>query len=335
MKTHLLLAFSLCLSLSSCIGRMVVDKGGEFTLSKDNYSFIQEYESPENLKLSLSTVGGNIEVLGYEGNRVKVAFVVTRYDGEVVEMTLDELKKYASFVIRKEGSDLSIEVNEIFKRNMSVGFRVQTPIKTACNLSTSGGNVELENLTGDQEMQTSGGNISLSDVTGRSNAQTSGGNIHLNKLKGTTTVSTSGGNIEASHFQGDLTAETSGGNIRLDNHSGAADVATSGGNIHLENLSGSVSARTSGGNVSAELHKITGKLFMETSGGDIDCELPAGIGLNLNLDADNIQANLTDFQGSNSSGSISGKINGGGNLVQLSSPSGSIRLNFKKSSDNK
>lgn len=328
MKTHLVLALLLSLSLNSCIGRIMIDKGGDFKLSKNDYSFIQEYETPENLKLNLSTVGGNIEVAGYEGNRVKVAFVVTKWDGEVVEMTLDELRKYATFVIRKEGSELSVEVKEILKRNMSVGFRVQTPTKTACSLSTSGGNVELVNVIGNQDMNTSGGNISLSKITGLLNAHTSGGNIHLNELKGPTTVSTSGGNIEGSSNEGDLKAETSGGNIRLDEHLGATDVSTSGGNIHLDNLTGSVSARTSGGNVHVRMLSLTQKLFLETNGGSIDCELPKGKGMDLDLSASNIRTSLNNFQGRSSDESISGKINGGGIPVQINCPGGTIRLSF-------
>lgn len=333
MKTPFVLLLLLSLSIYSCIGRVVVEKPGEFKITKEKFSFIQEYESPVGIHLSLGTVGGNIEVKGYGGNRVKVAFVVTKSNGDVVEMTLDELKKYASFVITKEGSELSIQVKEIFQKNMSVGFIVETPEKTACSISTSGGNLDLENLEGTQEMHTSGGNISMEKVKGNLNAHTSGGNIMMEKLTGKATVSTSGGNIAGENINGDLKAETSGGNISLENHKGLAEVSTSGGNIRLENMDGSVSARTSGGNVRVQLKNLTQKLFLETNGGSISCELPE-VGMNLELSGSNIDTNLNNFQGTSTPDRVSGQINGGGIPVKISCPGGNIRLSFSKSSDN-
>jgi len=334
MKTPVIVLLLMTLSIYSCIGRIVIDKPGEFKITKEKYSFIQEYESPKDIHLTLSTVGGNIEVQGCEGNRVKVAFVVTKNNGEIIEMTLDELKKYASFVITKEGKELSIDVKEIFRRNMSVGFLVQTPVQTACSISTSGGNLHVSGLTGNQEMQTSGGNVDIEKVLGNVDAHTSGGNIYLEKLVGKTKVSTSGGNIDSENLTGELNAETSGGNISLANHQGLADVSTSGGNINLENMTGSVSARTSGGNLYADLKSLSDKLVLETNGGFINCELPSDAGMNLELSAGDIKTTLNNFQGTSKSDYISGKINGGGIPVQMSCPGGTLRLKFSKSSDN-
>lgn len=334
MKTPIVLLLALSLTAFSCIGRVIQEKPREFKITKEKYSFIQEYETPENIQLSLGTVGGNIEVSGYEGNRVKVAFVVTKNNGDVLEMTLEELQKYATFVIVKEGSKLSIQVKEILRKNMSVGFIVQTPLKTSGNITTSGGNLSIERLVGEQHMNTSGGNIDIEDVTGNVDAHTSGGNISMEKLFGLTKVSTSGGNIDGESIRGNLFAETSGGNISLENHEGIAEVSTSGGNIHLENMSGSVSARTSGGNVYAKLKTLSKKLELETSGGSIECELPSDVGMNLDVTGNEIKAALSNFQGTSKSDYISGQINGGGIPVRMNCPGGTIRLKFNKSSEN-
>jgi len=333
MKTSVSLLLILSLILFSCVGRVIADKSGEFKISKEKYSFMQEYESPENIHLTLETVGGNIEVKGYEGNRVKVAFVVTKNDGEVLEMNLTELQKYATFVITKEGKELSIKVKEIFKRNMSVGFTVLTPVKSACSITTSGGNLYISGLDGNQEMHTSGGNIAVDKVKGNLEAHTSGGNIYLEKLIGQLTISTSGGNIDGEALTGDLHAETSGGNISLENHKGIADVSTSGGNINLEKMDGSVSAHTSGGNVYAHLNALAKSLFLETNGGFISCELPSNIGMNLDLSASDIKTTLNNFQGITKEGFVSGQLNGGGIPVKMNCPGGTIRLKFSGSSN--
>jgi hypothetical protein len=329
MKTTVSLLLLLSFSLYSCLGKVVAEKSDEFKLSKEKFSFIQEYETPENIHLTLGTTGGNIDVKGYEGNRVKVAFVVTKNNGEVLEMTLDELQKYATFVITKEGQDLSIQVKEILKRNLSVGFIVQAPVKTTSTISTSGGNLTVEGLDGSQEMHTSGGNIDLENCTGSMDAETSGGNIGLENLTGQLNVSTSGGNIDGENLVGELKAETSGGNISLENLKGVASVSTSGGNIDLKNISGSMCGYTSGGNISAKMVTLSEKLVLETNGGDIDCTLPKGIGLNLELTADGIETTLENFKGTSKKEQIIGQINGGGIPVKISTPSGRIDLRYK------
>jgi hypothetical protein len=334
MKTSFAFVLIMSLTLHSCIGRIIADKSVEFKTSNEKFSFMQEYESPSDIHLSLGTVGGNIEVKGYEGNRVKVAFVVTKNNGEVLQMTLDELQKYASFVITKEGKELSIQVKEMFKRNMSVGFIVQAPFKTACSIATSGGNLDISDLEGDQEMHTSGGNIAVEKVKGNLDAHTSGGNIDLEQLIGQMKVSTSGGNIDGENLTGDLRAETSGGNISLENHKGIAEVSTSGGNINLEKMYGSVSAHTSGGNVYAHLKTLAKNLYLETNGGFINCELPSDIGMNLDLSASDIKTTLNNFQGMSKEGYVSGQLNGGGIPVKMNCPGGTIRLKFNSSTDN-
>lgn len=298
MRTPIVIILLLTLSIFSCIGKVVVKKQSEFIITTVKYSFIQEYESPNGNHLNLGTVGGNIKVKGYEGNRVKVAFVVTKNNGQVIEMTLEELQEYANFIITKEGSNLTIQVKEIFRKNMSVGFIVEAPVNTICSISASGGNLSISNLNGNQDMRTSGGNILMEKV------------------------------------KGDLNAHTSGGNISMENLDGTTKVSTSGGNISLENISGSVSASTSGGNVRADFKALTQKLELETNGGSISCELPSGVGMNLDLSAIEIKTSLNKFQGSTKSNHISGQINGGGLPVKMSCPGGTINLKFSNSSDN-
>jgi hypothetical protein len=328
MKTPNALLLFACFSLSSCIGRFYVDKSGEFKSSGKSYSFIQTYETPSDIQLELATSGGNIDVTGYEGKSVEVAFVVSKNNGDVIEMTLDELQKYASFQIRKEGHTLSIVVDEIFKSNISVGFIVRTPHQTTCTVSTSGGNLSMDDLTGDQKLETSGGNISLRKINGKCNAETSGGNIELEAIVGESNVSTSGGNIHASSIEGNLNAETSGGNIVVENQKGNTDVSTSGGNIHLAGLTGSVAARTSGGNVHAENLRIAQGLRLETNGGSIDCKLAKGLGMDLDLNGSDIQVDLVNFTGTKTSEQVIGKMNGGGIPIRIHSPGGSLELSF-------
>jgi hypothetical protein len=330
MKTRsplLLMCLSLC--IFSCIGQEKPEMPNEFKVSKDNYSFMQVYSTPAPVLLTLATSGGNIKVEGYNGNKLDVFFVVSKNNGTVLAISPEELKKYASYEIKHNGSELTIRVLEIYRRNLNVGFIVRTPQQTTAKLSTSGGNVSIDNLIGNQKLSTSGGNVFMGGITGNLDGSTSGGNIRLENSKGPMNVSTSGGNISGENLIGDLHASTSGGNIRMEDVQGIVDVSTSGGNISLEELSGKVSARTSGGHVHAKLNKLVEGLFLETSGGNIECVLPEGLGLDLNLKAANVNTSLQNFNGTAKQDMVVGQMNGGGVPVEIRTGGGSISLEYQ------
>src|SRR5208282_3821593 len=134
----------------------------------------------------------------------------------------------------------------------------------------------------------------------------------------------SGGNIDAGDIKHGLTAHTSGGNIDVKNASGTFDVTTSGGSIGINDVSGSVKAFTSGGDISASMIRLQEKLELETDGGSIVATIPTGLGLNLDLSADQINTSLANFSGLAKKERIQGKMNGGGILVHLTTSGGSI-----------
>jgi hypothetical protein len=318
----------------------------KYKLSGNDYSFIQKYKVSSPVNLYISTSGGNIAAMGYEGDTTEVTFVVKKRN-ITLDLNLEGLKKIADVEISLAGSNLNIKINRCFERNISVSFIIKTPVKSSLNLNTSGGNIVVSELTGkqiantsggnifidkilgDADLGTSGGNISLNNSTGNIRASTSGGNISIDKIDGTLDVSTSGGNINASSIKKGLLAHTSGGNIDVKNAQGPVDVNTSGGSISLVDLSGSVKAITSGGEINADITRLTEKLELETSGGSIKAIIPNGLGLDLDLSADQIKTPLSNFKGISKEDRIKGKINGGGIPVRLSSDGGFVLLNYK------
>lgn len=328
MKTPIVLFAAFLLIFSSCVLKVPADKDSKLKTSDKKFSFEQSYPITEPANLKISTAGGNISVLGYEGNQVEVSFIVTKH-GRVLDITLEELKKLAEVEITNDKSSLAINVNKISERNLSVGFEIKTPVNTTSNLNTSGGNISIAYLNAGQKISTSGGNLDIRNILGEIGASTSGGNISIDNSTGKMNATTSGGNISLNNLKGEIRTSTSGGNIHSENIEGLLDVSTSGGSIHLNNLSGTVKAMTSGGNISANLAKLTVKLELETSGGNIDCTIPQGLGLDLNLSADNINTPLSNFTGEAKKNKILGKMNGGGIPVHLSTSGGSMNLNYK------
>ena len=171
------------------------------------------------------------------------------------------------------------------------------------------------------------------DVPTRTNLdiRTGGGDVKVNHLDGETNLETSGGDVKATELKGNLNARTSGGDMELRDLTGDVTVKTSGGDITVENVHGRVEARTSGGDVTASLARGNAKGGeIETSGGDIDLRLDPAI--NLSLDASTSSGEVTSnlprlsVTGEISSSRLHGTLGSGGETLRVHTNGGSVRI---------
>ena len=156
--------------------------------------------------------------------------------------------------------------------HIRVTYKVTLPENYNIDINTSGGSIEIEDLTGKVDAHTSGGSISVEDVVGDINIKTSGGSLDLDNVIGR------------------INAKTSGGSIKLKfpkNPTKDSNLKTSGGSITAylaKDVAVNLSAKTSGGRVSSEFavngttkkRSIVGtingggpELVLKTSGGSV------------------------------------------------------------------
>jgi DUF4097 and DUF4098 domain-containing protein YvlB len=235
-----------------------------------------------------------------------------------------------------------------WKKALNISFKLYVPKSTANDLSTSGGNIKLSNLSGSQDFSTSGGNLDIDNVSGKIKGRTSGGNIDLANSKEDIDIETSGGNIDAINCEGNIRLSTSGGNLDFKDLKGTIRGTTSGGNVDGKNISGELFTETSGGNVdlkdllcSVEASTSGGKIFVDVkqfgkyvtlhnSGGNVELSLPRGKGIDLNLEGDKVKTGrLENFSGKIEEDEIEGKLNGGGVPVTVKAGSGRVSLALK------
>jgi len=171
------------------------------------------------------------------------------------------------------------------------------------------------------------------DVPTRTNLEirTGGGDVKVNHLEGETNLETSGGDVKATELKCNLNARTSGGDMELRDLTGDISVKTSGGDITLENVHGRVEAHTSGGDVTASLARGNAKGGeIETSGGDIELRLDPAI--NLSLDASTSSGEVTSnlphlsVTGEISSSRLHGTLGSGGETLRVHTNGGSVRI---------
>jgi DUF4097 and DUF4098 domain-containing protein YvlB len=304
----------------------------------------------------VETTGGNISVTGENKSDARVEVYVHKNNNRDNDLSKDEIQKRLD-----EDYNLNISVdngkltavakpkhnNMNWKKALSISFRVFTPVNVSTDLSTSGGNIELSNVSGKQNFSTSGGNLQVNNVTENLKGRTSGGNIDVSNCKDEIDLRTSGGNIEASNCTGNIRLETSGGSLRLDNLNGNVkantsggnvrgnDISggelfahTSGGNIDLQGLSSSLETSTSGGNIDVSIKQLSKYVKISNSGGNIAIALPKNKGIDLDLSGKIGNTHFENFDGKVNEHEVSGKLNGGGIPVTVDAEDGRIHLSF-------
>lgn len=305
-------------------------------------------------RVLVGTSGGNISVTGGSsgGTLVKVKIRPSNYKQTVSEQELRaRLENDYELKVVMVGDQLQCSAKARrktdWKNGLSISFDLIVPTKTATDLATSGGNIVLRTMEGNQKLATSGGNLVLEKVRGNVDGQTSGGNIIAEEIYDDVELSTSGGNVKAEKGKGRINLTTSGGNVMLKDLSGTIGGTTSGGNVNAENLNGDINASTSGGNVTMD--RIAGTLSASTSGGSVkvsmtevgrsvrlsnsggrvELTLPQGKGYDLDLRGSSVKASsLNGFSGTIKEDKVNGKINGGGAMVTVTN-SGDVKLNFQ------
>lgn len=309
-------------------------------------------------QVEIETSGGNITVenIAAEQPRIEV-FVWPSNRRKGTTLSKEEIQKKLD-----EFYDLRIGVNDNkltatarsksrkwdSKNALSISFKVFVTRNVSTNLTTSGGNIKLTDLSGEQKITTSGGNLVIDKVRGKLKGSTSGGNILVNNSDENINLVTSGGNVEARKCTGEVKLVTSGGNIVLHDLKGNIEATTSGGNVEANGIGGDLEATTSGGNI--DLTALACNLSTATSGGDIrvilseaksfvkinnssgniELQIPAGKGYDLDLSASKIKTtNLANFNGKTEDDEMNGTINGGGTKLRVDAGSGRINLTLK------
>ncbi|HXB06143.1 MAG TPA: DUF4097 family beta strand repeat-containing protein [Puia sp.] len=308
-------------------------------------------------ELQVETSGGNISVFGSATGDARVEVYVQPDNGRT-ELSREEIQKRL-----EEQYDLTVELqgsklvavakgkrnfNWNNRHGVSISFRVYSPVEVSSHIRTSGGNVDLKDLTGNENFQTSGGNITVDHLAGTIYGRTSGGNVHIIDSRNDIDLETSGGNMSATRCEGKVRLETSGGNVGLHGVKGMIHATTSGGQVEGGQINGELQAHTSGGNidladVSASLEASTsggnihvnflsaGKYIdLSNSSGDITVQLPGNQGMDLRISGERVHVTaLNNFRGDQDEHHIRGTLNGGGIPVKVDGNGGSVHVNFR------
>lgn len=159
-----------------------------------------------------------------------------------------------------------------YRGNIRAKFYITVPKDYNLDIRTSGGSIDIDDLTGAIDANTSGGSIEIGDIDGDVELHTSGGSITTGSVNGDLNAHTSGGSITATfakQLTDDASLDTSGGSITvrmIKDMQVDLNASTSGGRVRTDfNVDGRVSKKS----IRGEINGGGPRLKLHTSGGSI------------------------------------------------------------------
>jgi len=187
---------------------------------------------------------------------------------------------------------VSLPTRDHWFRHISISYELVVPAETRLNARTGSGSENVEGIHGPVELDTGSGSVTVAHVDSDVRVRTGSGRIGLDAVNGKVDAETGSGSIEGSGIRGPINAHTGSGSLRLEQ--------TAAGPLEAHTGSGGVDVRLPS-DAAFDLHAHTGS-------GKVYVNHPI-----------TVQGNVGGHE-------IDGKVNGGGALVQVTTGSGSVRI---------
>lgn len=226
----------------------------------------------------------------------------------------------------------------------------------SATLKSSYGDVQLADVTGDVVLDSSSGDVSLARArSGRVQVKTSYGDVRLESVEATEIMAlTSSGEVEAKGLSAQkIGLQSNYGDVSIESSKGQLDAHTSSGDVVCRAIEGSIAADSNYGDVQVE--GVVTALEATSSSGDVSVIARAGsaIGTGWKIHSNygdvSLQApgdarfdlsaktgygdvsvdygiELAPGSSTKRKSELSGKVNGGGPQLSISSSSGDVRV---------
>jgi DUF4097 and DUF4098 domain-containing protein YvlB len=202
--------------------------------------------------------------------------------------------------------------------------------------------VSIGEIRGSASVETAAGSIDLQTVLGDCTVTTGGGPLNLGEISGILQAITGGGDIlvRAARVGGDV--RTNGGIVRMLYTGGATKIQSQGGDIVVRQVAGPLTAITPSGDITLTMDATAKSLHVEarTSKGNVSFNIPPRFAgtidatiLTSNPEVNTIHSDFPSLTirkeqvGNKTRIRATGKINGGGEKIELYAEDGDITIN--------
>ena len=214
------------------------------------------------------------------------------------------------------------------RRNVRISYEVSVPPDSRVRSRTGSGDQTIDALRGPLDARGGSGDIRIGRVAGAVDVTTGSGDIEVRGASGLS-ARTGSGSIEARELSGRVDVRTGSGRIELaDVRAEGGEVRTGSGRISFSGDGGAVTLHTSSGDVDVS-GGAPGNWRISTSSGDVRLRLPDGAAFDLEASTRNGVVHSdhpVEVRGEMSRRRLSGTVRGGGPLIEVSTSSGTVRV---------
>ena len=244
--------------------------------------------------------------------------------------------------VRPLASDNNAEARNVVMQPLNL-----LTVSSSFHYETNLGNIVIGQIHGNADLTTGAGEVALGSVFGNCQVVSRGGPLNLGDIAGVLSARTEAGDIAVQFARKGGTIITGGGTIRLFNTGAETTLKSGGGDIIVKLAGGPINAETQSGDISivVDSDSKTEKVTAKTSKGNVIITVPPGFAADIDAtvvtsDADVNNIN-SDFQGlqvrrEQIGGKIkiraTGKVNGGGDRLELYAEDGGIQINSRTGS---
>jgi len=227
----------------------------------------------------------------------------------------------------------AVEIGEItdneLRQNISISYELVVPANARLRSRSGSGSITVESRQGPVDARTGSGSIRLGQIGGSVTAQAGSGSIEVLAAGQGLDARTGSGSVEARHVTGPVQAHTGSGRIRIAyTGAGDGDFSTGSGGISVTGLRGRMRAHAGSGTINVE-GRPSADWAIDSGSGGISLRLPADAAFDLHARSSSggIHTNHPiEARGALSKNTLQGRVRGGGPRLDVSTGSGSIRL---------
>jgi len=218
-------------------------------------------------QLRLMHFVGMVSITGTQSDRVKIT---------------ETLSSYTDRGKRREGefSSVQFDGNKIIISGNSNTFAyhqlsAEVPTFFSVAVDGAGGNITVDNITGEILIHVAGGDTELNNIKGLVTVNTSAGDVYMQDFQGRATVTTLGGNLDLKGFVGNVSLKNNAGDITITDGIGNVQIQSGSGDLMIGQLKGdSLLANMQAGDLS--LTGFTGNGTFILNYGDVNIDEMVG-----------------------------------------------------------
>ncbi|MDQ2178138.1 DUF4097 family beta strand repeat-containing protein [Marinifilum sp. D714] len=162
---------------------------------------------------------------------------------------------------------------EVLVKNSSGDVYCEGLVAKYTSMHASSGDIGMQNMKGDLELETSSGEISVKNHIGNLDMESTSGDQEIKEVVGNISTQASSGDLEFKYIEGDISSRTTSGDIEIDNLVGRLKNVSSSGSMEIDNSKVYLHLTASSGDIEGNNLLLVGEAFFYTTSGNIDLKL--------------------------------------------------------------